>query len=120
MRDAGLSDVEQVTALVYRRLMVEHCYYFIVQMHWIREDNWQRANTRYFSSLPPPLRWILPGFVQNQVRRDMRGHGIGRHTDAKINALALQGLRAVSEYLGGKACFMGAAPTTFDAAGYDF
>ena len=116
--DAGLSAAEQATALAYRRLMEEHCYFCIVQMRWIREENWQRAKARYFSSLPPPLRWILPGMVQKQVRRDLRGHGVGRHTDAEINALALQDLRAVSEYLGDKTYLMGAAPTSLDATGY--
>ena len=100
--------------------MEEYCYFFIVQMRWVREDNWQRAKARYFLSLPPPLRWILPGFVQKQVRHDLRGHGVGRHTDADINALALQDLRAVAELLGDKAYFMGAAPTSLDATGYGF
>jgi glutathione S-transferase len=47
-----------------------------------------------------------------------RSPGVGRHTDAEINALALQDLRAVSELLGDKAYLMGAAPTSLDVTGY--
>lgn len=118
--DAGLSAAEQATALAYRRLLEEHCYFCIVQIRWIREENWRRSKARYFSSLPPPLRWILPGVVQRQVRRDLRGQGIGRHTDAEINALALEDLRAISKFLGEKTYLMGAAPTSLDAVGYGF
>lgn len=118
--DKDLSAAEQAMALAYRRLMEEHCYFCIVQMRWIREDNWARVKARYFSSLPPPLRWVLPGMVQKQVRRDLHGHGVGRHTDAEINALALADLRAVSELLGDKAYLLGTAPTSLDATGYGF
>lgn len=116
--DKDLSAAERATALAYRRLMEEHCYFCIVQMRWIRDDNWALVKARFFSSLPPPLRWLLPGMVRKQVRRDLHGHGIGRHTDGEIDAMALEDLRAVSNFLGDKDYLMGAAPTSLDATGY--
>ena len=87
-------------------------------MRWARDESWAQVQSRYFSSLPLPLRWFVPGMAQKQVRRDLRGHGIGRHTDAEINAVAVEDLRAVSDFLGDKPYLLGAAPTSLDAAGY--
>ena len=118
--DKDLSAAERATALAYRRLMEEHLYFCIVQIRWIRDDNWARAKAHYFSSLPIPLRWFVPGMAQKQVRRDLRGQGIGRHTDGEINAMALEDMRTISNFLGDKAYLMGAAPTSLDATGYGF
>ena len=116
--DKDLSAADRATALAYRRMMEEHCYFCIVQMRWARDESWAQVQSRYFSSLPLPLRWFVPGMAQKQVRRDLRGHGIGRHTDAEINAVAVEDLRAVSDLLGDKPYLLGAAPTSLDAAGY--
>jgi glutathione S-transferase len=58
--------------------------------------------------------------VQKQIRRDLHGQGIGRHTDAEINAMAVDDLRALSEHLGDNQYFMGATPTSYDATAYGF
>jgi hypothetical protein len=115
-----MTTAEQATALAYRRMMEEHTYFCIVQMRWMRDDYWPRVKARYFSSLPVPLRWFVPGMARKQVRRDLRGQGISRHSDGEINAMAIDDLRAISNFLGDKAYFMGAAPTSLDATGYGF
>lgn len=118
--DKDLSAAEQATALAYQRMIEEHLYFCIVQMRWIRDINWAQVKARYFSSLPIPMRWLIPGIAQKQVRRDLRGHGIGRHTDAEIDAMTIEDLRAISDFLGDKDYLMGAAPTSLDATGYSF
>lgn len=118
--DEHLSAAEYANALAFQRLIEEHLYYCIVQMRWIRPHNWALTKARYFSKLPIPLRWIAPGMVQKQVRRDLHGQGIGRHTDAEINAMAVDDLRALSEHLGDNQYFMGATPTSYDATAYGF
>ena len=118
--DEHLSAGERATGLAFQRLIEEHLYFCIVQMRWIRPDNWERAKARYFSKFPVPLRWFVPGLVQKQVRRDLHGQGMGRHTDAEINAMAIEDLRAVSAHLGDNPYFMGTAPTSFDATAYGF
>lgn len=118
--DTDLTPAERATALAYRRMIEEHTYFCIVHMRWARDAVWPEVKDRYFSSLPVPMRWIVPGVAQKQVRRDLHGQGIGRHTDAEIDALALADLRAVSEFLGDKPFFLGESPTTLDATGYGF
>ncbi len=118
--DKDMTAAEQATALAYRRMMEEHTYFCIVQMRWMRDDTWSQVKTRYFSSMPAPLRWFVPGMARNQVRRDLRGQGIARHTDGEIDAKALEDVRAISNFLGDKAYFLGAAPTSLDATGYGF
>jgi glutathione S-transferase len=118
--DKDMTAAEQATALAYRRMMEEHTYFCIVQMRWMRDDTWSQVKTRYFSSMPAPLRWFVPGMARNQVRHDLRGQGIARHTDGEIDAKALEDVRAISNFLGDKAYFLGAAPTSLDATGYGF
>ncbi len=118
--DKDMTAAEQATALGYRRMMEEHTYFCIVQMRWMRDDTWSQVKTRYFSSMPAPLRWFVPGMARNQVRHDLRGQGIARHTDGEIDAKALEDVRAISNFLGDKAYFLGAAPTSLDATGYGF
>ena len=118
--DKDLNPAERATALAYRRMMEEHTYFCIVHMRWARDEVWPEVKDRYFSAMPIPLRWIVPGVAQKQVRRDLHGQGIGRHTDAEINAMALADLRAISEFLGDKPFFLGESPTTLDATGYGF
>jgi len=118
--DKDLSAADQATALAFRRLMEEHLYYCIVQIRWIRDANWAQAKKRFFSKLPIPLRWFVPGLVQKQLRRDLHGQGIGRHTDAEINAMAAEDMRAISAQLGDNPYLLGANPTSLDATGYAF
>lgn len=52
------------------------------------------------------------------MRRNLFGHGLGRHTEAEIFELGTQDLTALSDLLGAKPYFFGDKPSTFDAAAY--
>jgi glutathione S-transferase len=62
----------------------------------------------------------VPVVAQRQTRRDLHGHGLGRHSPQEILRRAEQDLAALAEYLNIKPYFMGDKPTNVDASLYGF
>lgn len=56
----------------------ESLYWFAVYQRWAVDGNFRPFAQRAFGSLPVPVRWIVPRVVRRQVRRDLRGQGLGR------------------------------------------
>jgi glutathione S-transferase len=52
------------------------------------------------------------------MRRHLYGHGLGRHTTAEIQAMAVADIDALADFLGTKPYFLGERPTSLDAAAY--
>jgi glutathione S-transferase len=54
------------------------------------------------------------------VRRDLKGQGMGRHTEEEIAELATRDLVALANFLADKPYLMGQAPCAADAAVFAF
>jgi glutathione S-transferase len=50
----------------------------------------------------------------------MRGHGMGRHSEAEIHAIARRDVDALADFLADKPYMLGASPTSLDATAYAF
>lgn len=117
--DAHLSDEERAVSHAFQRMMEERLYWAIVHNRWLGK-NWPRLKQEVFSVLPPIIRDIVPVLVQNQLRRDMKGHGIGRHSEDTIYAFAFQDIDALAAYLADKSFFMGDKLSNVDAVLFGF
>lgn len=118
--DAALTAEQRAASVALTRLMEEHLYWTVLYARWMEEENWRRLRPVFFGSMPAPLRWFAPGLVRAALRRQLWGHGIGRHRPEEIHALGCSDISALADYLGGKPYFMGEAPTSVDAIAYAF
>ncbi len=79
-----------------------------------------RARCTFFSRLPAPLRPIAIAMVRRQVRKTLKAHGLGRHSNAEIVAIGTRSIDAIAEHLGQKPYFMGGEPSGVDATMFAF
>jgi glutathione S-transferase len=113
--DAGLSPAERAIAWAFEKMCEEHLYFTIVHARWIIDENFDLGPRHFFAKVPAPLRPLIIAMVRRQVRRDLKGQGIGRHSEEDICQLAVRDLGAIADFLGDKPYLMGAAPCAADA-----
>ncbi len=112
--DSHLSNEELAIAHCCQVMVEERLYWAVVYHRWLGVG-WPDLRAEVFSVLPPIVRHIVPVIVQNKLRRDMFGHGLGRHTVEQINKFADDDIRALSGLLGDKPYLMGDKISSVDA-----
>ncbi|OWF55039.1 Failed axon connections-like [Mizuhopecten yessoensis] len=60
--------------------------------------------------------WLLLSFLRRALRKEMWGHGIGRHTPDEIWSIAVGDMRALSHFIDDKAFLFGDEPCEADCA----
>lgn len=115
--DAHLSDEQAAIAHACQVMIEERLYWAVVYHRWLGEG-WPEIKASVFSVLPPIMRQIIPMIVQAQIKRDLHGHGLGRHRVEQINLFAEQDLKALSALLGDNTYLMGDSVTSIDASLY--
>lgn len=51
---------------------------FLVAARWADEENWARTEAAYFSSMPAPVRWIVPRVLRGGVLRGLNARDVWR------------------------------------------
>jgi glutathione S-transferase len=74
----------------------------------------------FASTLPLPLRWIVPPVVAAQLRKQLYARGLGRHDEAEILSQGRSDLDALSRLLGDRPYFLGDRPSSIDACVFGF
>ena len=82
--------------------------------------NWQANKKAIFGVLPPVVRDVVALIYRRRIRRQIHGHGMGRHSPAEIFELGMMDLDALSDCLADKPYFLGDRPTTLDASAFGF
>ncbi|XP_064594319.1 LOW QUALITY PROTEIN: failed axon connections homolog [Liolophura sinensis] len=108
--NAKLKPEERATARAFQKMTEENLY-------------WSMCAVTFSEDLDP-LRSVLPytGFqtvaghktLQRTIRKEMWGHGIGRHSPQDIWTIGKADITALSDFLGDKEFFMGDHPTEVD------
>lgn len=114
--DSGLSPVERATAWAFEKMCEEHLYFAALHFRWLIEENFDAGPRRFFDDAPAPLRPLICKMVRRQIRRDLKGHGMGRHSEDEIAQLAVRDLCALADFLGDKPYLMGETPCGADAS----
>lgn len=118
--DQHLTIEQQASALAIQRLLEEHFYWISVYNRWIDPACWPIIKSEYFSDFPPIIRNLLPELMRKTVKRNLRIHGLGRHSATEIYAFGQQDLTAVSNLLNNQAFMLGDKPSSIDACVYAF
>jgi glutathione S-transferase len=118
--DRGLSPDERAVAWAFEKMAEDNLYWAVVDARWTDDANFQKGPATFFSKVPAPLRPIVVAMVRRQLRKTLRGQGMGRHSAAEIVALATRSIDAISDHLNSKPFFMGAEPTGVDATMFAF
>ena len=113
--DARLSRPERGIAWALEKMCEDHLYWPGLHARWMEDANFNKGPRRFFDSAPAPLRPFVVAMVRRQVRRNLWGHGMGRHTTAEMDALAARDIDAIADVLADKAYLMGERPCGADA-----
>lgn len=104
--NAHLTPEEKAVAHAFERMVEERLYWIFVFNRWL-DDNWPIIKRGAFGKLPPVVRDMVPRLVQNKIKRDLDGQGLGRHDRDTIYAFAREDIQALADFLGDKSYFMG-------------
>lgn len=119
--DADLSAEQKAVSLALQRLIEEHLYWVTMYTRWqYTDENWQTNKMAILGDLPPGIRDVMGFVVRRSIRKQIHGHGTGRHSTDEIFELGYKDLDALSDYLGDKPYFLGVNPTSIDATAYGF
>lgn len=118
--DAHLTERERAKALAIRRMLEENTYWAAIYTRWIEDAGFAQTRDIFFGGMPPPLKQLVPHIARRAIRREMHGHGMGRHSREEIYAIGCQDIRALANLLGDQPFFMGDKPSSIDATAYAF
>lgn len=120
--DRGLDAEQRATAWAFERMFEDHVYWAVLHARWIDDDNFNRGPRAYFESLrlPIPMRFIVPRLARRQLKSQLMGHGMGRHTEPEVVTLGTRSLDAAASFLGYKTYMMRYEPSGLDATAFAF
>jgi len=116
--DAWLSDEQKAQSQLISKSLDENLYWCIVYSRWIKDDVWPQIRAQFFDGLPFPMNKIVAKLARSSTRKQIMGHGIGKHTDAEMLDIAGKSLKSLSTLLGDKPFFFGDKPSTLDVTAF--
>lgn len=117
--DRNLSPVQKATARAFDRLLSDHLYWAgFIRPRWAEDAGWNQVRPLFFGGLPPVVRNLVAGVVRKKTVRDLAGQGLGRVPATEVHRRAVQDIEALAAQLGDQPYFMGAEPSSIDAAVY--
>ena len=118
--DKGLSPADKGVAWAMEKMLEDHLYWMVVRERWMDQENFDRGPRKFFDKLPALMRPLVVGMVLRQVRGNLRGHGLGRHTDAEVLPLIARAVDGLAAFLGDKQYLMGTTACGADATALAF
>lgn len=118
--DTQLSARDRGIAWSVEKMLEDSLYFAAMYERWAIDDNFDRGPRRFFDQIPAPARGLLVYIVRKQVKRNMWGQGISRHSREEICRLAARMLASVSDVMGSNKYLMGSSPCGADATVFSF
>lgn len=112
--DAHLDAGARARALVIQRTLEEHYHQAFEHQIFLGRGGSERLS-EFVSTLPVPLRWIVPRVIASQLRKQLYERGLGRHDESEIIRQGKTDLDALSVLLGDQPYFLGDQPSSIDA-----
>ncbi len=119
--DAAYRPIERAEGRAMQRLIEEHLYWITMYTRWNwSEENWQTNKTAIFGTMPVGIRDLAALYFRRGIRKQIWGHGTGRHHAEEIFELGYEDIETLSDFLSDKPYLLGEQPSSFDATGYGF
>jgi glutathione S-transferase len=118
--DARLTDAERAHAWSIEKMLEDHLYWAAVHARWCDDANFEKGASMFFRAVPWPLRSAVIRLVRRKVAASLKAHGMGRHSEEEMLALATRDIDAVAAILGTRSYLMGDAPCGADASAFAF
>jgi glutathione S-transferase len=118
--DAALTPVQRARGTAILRLIEDSLYWVLLYARWIDPAGWPLTRQAFFGALPAPLVWFVPLLARRSLAQQLHAQGTGRHHADEIYGIGGADLAALSLLLGDEPYFLGAEPTSVDAAAYAF
>jgi len=117
--DNELTAEQAAVSHAFQKMIEENLYWVMMYYRWWNKgENWEKNKAAIFGSLPPVIKDIISIVARKGIRKQILGHGMGRHTEEEIHSLGKKDLNALSDFLGEKPYFMGDKVTTLDASAF--
>lgn len=118
--DRALPPRERGIAWAVEKMLEDHFYWLMVYWRWLNDANFERGPKVFFKRAPAIIRPLAESFVRKDIRRRLHGHGIGRHTEAEMTAMAARAVASLSRIHGDNRYFLGPEPCGADATVFAF
>lgn len=117
--DNGLNSEQRAIMTAMQRLLEEHLYWVSMYTRWQYTDkNWQTNKQAIFGGMPFIIRDIVAQVYKWIIRKQIYGHGTGRHSAEEVFHLGQIDLDALSTFLADKPYFMGDKTSSLDASAF--
>lgn len=116
--NSRLSEEQQGMALAIQRMIEENLYWVMVNDRWNTPENWPVLKATVLGGLRKFPRELLAPIARRGVRKQLLGHGMGKHSAAEIAVIGARDIDALAALLGGKPWFFGDEPTETDVVAY--
>jgi len=113
--DTHLDGAQRAAGVAFTRLVDEHLYWCLVHFRWLFPAGYKTMMSTALGTVPIPIRWFVAYIVVRNIKSQIWGHGLGRHTPQEILCFAEKDLEAMADTLGDKRFFFGDKPSTADA-----
>lgn len=118
--DRGLDVEQRGIAWALEKMMEDHLYWAVVHERWMVDRNFFAGPVHFFKAVPALIRPIVIRIVRGKVKRNLFGHGLGRHSQEERRKLAFKDIDALSDVLGARKFLMGDSESGVDAAFFAF
>lgn len=118
--DRGLTAEQRATAWAFEKMAEDNLYWALVDAWWLDNANFRKGPVTYFQNVPALIRPLVTTVVRRDIRKRMKGHGMGRHSASEVTTLATRSIDAIADKLGSRAFFFGEEPSGIDATIFAF
>lgn len=109
--DSGLTAEQKALGWAVERMLEDHLYWLLLQARWMDDRSFAKGPAHFFDGAPDGVREA----ARKRTRANLHGHGLGRHNEGEVVALAQRTLQSLSVLLGAKPYLMGDKPCAVDA-----
>ena len=108
--DAGLTPEQRGMAVAIQRMIDENLYWTMVHDHWMHKANWRVFRDVVLGGPSAPLRRVLGPVARRGVRKQLEGHGMGKHSAEEVAMIGPRDVAAPAGILVPKPWFSAANP----------
>ena len=118
--DRGLSTRDRGVAWAVEKMLEDHLYWAMIYWRWMVDANFDKGPRNFFKRAPAVVRPLAIVMVRRKINRNLHAHGIGRHSEADMTAMASRVFDSLSQILGDNRYLMGDEPCGADATAFGF